>query len=134
MLIGLAVLISQYTKYPLIEKIIYNEQLLNLPLIEERLQANGTDAQVKKTLRNATWMVAASFLVSSILNFCVTKYIVVSPAGTEAFNEELGKLTAISYPVIALPSTLVMVIALWYLIKQLKKATGLNMEEMLAMS
>jgi hypothetical protein len=29
---------------------------------------------------------------------------------------------------------LVMVIALWYLIKQLKKATGLNMEEMLAVS
>ena len=133
LLIGLAVLISQYTKYPLIEKIIYNEQLLKLPLIEERLQANGTDAQVKKALHNATWMVAASFLVSSILNFCVTKYIVVSPAGTEAFNEELGKLTAISYPVIALPSTLVMVVAIWYIIRQLKKATGLSMEEMLAL-
>ncbi len=133
LLIGLAVLISQYTKYPLIKKIIYNEQLLKLPLIEEHLAANGTKVQVEKSLRVATWMVAASFLVSSILNFCVTKYIVVSPAGTEAFNEELGKLTAISYPVIALPSTLVMVVAIWYIIHQLKKATGLSMEEMLAM-
>lgn len=132
LLIGLAVLISQYTKYPLIEKIIYNDQLLKLSLIEERLQANGTTQQVKTIMRNATWMVAASFLVSAILNFCLTKYIVVSPAGTEAFNEELGKLTALSYPIIALPSTLVMVVALWYLIKQLKKATGLSMEEMLA--
>jgi hypothetical protein len=58
--------------------------------------------------------------------------LVVSPAGTEAFNQELGKLTALSYPVIALPSTLVMVVALWYLVKQLRQITGLSFEEMLA--
>ncbi|MED9996096.1 MAG: VC0807 family protein [Paludibacteraceae bacterium] len=132
LLIGLAVIVSQYTKYPLIEKLIYNNQLLKIALIEERLQANGNTHLVKKIMRNATWMVAASFLVSTVLNYSLTKYIVVSPAGTEAFNQELGKLTALSYPAIALPSTLIMVVALWYLVSQLKKATGLSMEEMLA--
>lgn len=132
LLIGLAVLISQYTRYPLIEKLIYNRQLLKIDTIEERLQANGKQVWVKKIMRNATFMVAVSFFVSAILNFCLTKYIVVSPAGTEAFNQELGKLTALSYPVIALPSTLVMVAALWYLVNRLSKATGLTLEEMLA--
>ena len=132
LLIGLAVFISQYTPYPLIEKILYNDQLLKLSLIEERLQANNSKEKIQKGLRIASWMVTASFMLSAILNFTLTKYIVVSPAGTEAFNQELGKLTALSYPVIALPSTLVMVVALWYLIKQLKQATGLSMEEMLA--
>lgn len=132
LLIGCAVLISQYTKYPLIEKIIYNDQLLKVNLIEERLQQNGGQKTFKNAMRNATWMVAASFLLSAILNFCLTKYLVVSPAGTEAFNQELGKLTALSYPVIALPSTLVMVTALWYLVNRLSKATGLTLEEMLA--
>ena len=132
LLIGLAVFISQYTPYPLIEKILYNDQLLKLSLIEERLQANNSKEKIQKGLRIASWMVTASFMLSAILNFTLTKHIVVSPAGTEAFNQELGKLTALSYPVIALPSTLVMVVALWYLIKQLKQATGLSMEEMLA--
>lgn len=132
LLIGLAVFISQYTPYPLIEKILYNDQLLKLSLIEERLQANNSKEKIQKGLRIASWMVTASFMLSAILNFTLTKYIVVSPGGTEAFNQELGKLTALSYPVIALPSTLVMVVALWYLIKQLKQATGLSMEEMLA--
>ena len=132
LLIGLAVFISQYTPYPLIEKILYNDQLLKLSLIEERLQANNSKEKIQKGLRTASWMVTASFMLSALLNFALTKYIVVSPAGTEAFNQELGKLTALSYPVIALPSTLVMVVALWYLIKQLKQATGLSMEEMLA--
>lgn len=132
LLIGLAVLISQYTKYPLIEKIIYNDQLLKLDVINNRLQQNGGHQALKKAMRNATFMVAASFLLSAILNFGLTKYLVVSPAGTEAFNQELGKLTALSYPVIALPSTLVMVVALWYLVKQLRQITGLSFEEMLA--
>lgn len=132
LLIGLAVLISQYTKYPLIEKIIYNDQLLKIDVIDERLQQNGGQQALKKAMRNATFMVAASFLLSAILNFGLTKYLVVSPAGTEAFNQELGKLTALSYPVIALPSTLVMVVALWYLVKQLRQITGLSFEEMLA--
>jgi hypothetical protein len=132
LLIGLAVLISQYTKYPLIEKIIYNDQLLKIEVINNRLQQNGGQQALKKAMRNATFMVAASFLLSAILNFGLTKYLVVSPAGTEAFNQELGKLTALSYPVIALPSTLVMVVALWYLVKQLRQITGLSFEEMLA--
>lgn len=132
LLIGLAVLISQYTKYPLIEKIIYNDQLLKIEVINNRLQQNGGHQALKKAMRNATFMVAASFLLSAILNFGLTKYLVVSPAGTEAFNQELGKLTALSYPVIALPSTLVMVVALWYLVKQLRQITGLSFEEMLA--
>lgn len=132
LLIGIAIFVSQYTKYPLIEKIIYNDKLLKLSLIEEKLNISGQTSRVKKYLQNATYMVSASFLLSAILNFCLTKYIVVSPAGTEAFNQELGKLTALSYPVIALPSTLVMVSALWYLVNRLSKATGLSMEEMLA--
>jgi hypothetical protein len=132
LLIGLAVLISQYTKYPLIEKIIYNDQLLKIEVINNRLQQNGGQPALKKAMRNATFMVAASFLLSAVLNFGLTKYLVVSPAGTEAFNQELGKLTALSYPVIALPSTLVMVVALWYLVKQLRQITGLSFEEMLA--
>ena len=57
--------------------------------------------------------------------------ILVSEPGTEAFNAELGKMSALSFPVIAVPATIVMMIALFYLFKQIKKLTQLNFEDIL---
>ena len=51
--------------------------------------------------------------------------------GTVAFNEQLGKMTALSFPVIALPATLVMVGNLFYLFRGITKLTGLSIEEMM---
>jgi hypothetical protein len=38
-------------------------------------------------------------------------------------------MTALSFPVIAVPSTLVLMGALWYLISQIKKLSHLEFEE-----
>ncbi|MBO4370168.1 MAG: hypothetical protein J5808_02260 [Paludibacteraceae bacterium] len=124
LLIAIAVVVSLYTPYPLIRKLIYNDTLLDLPFIEQRLDERGTRDSLEKAMRTATWLVALSFLVSSILNYVVAKIVVTATPGTELFNEQLGKLTAISYPVIALPSTLVMLVALFYLLRKLKTLTG----------
>ena len=54
-----------------------------------------------------------------------------SPPGTAAFNEELGKMTALSYPVIVIPSMIIFALALFYLLRRLSKLTGLSFEEMM---
>ena len=132
LLIGIAVIVSLKTPYPLVRKLLFNEELLNLKLIDEKLKENYNVPRLDYVLTKATFMVAGSFLLSAFLNFFLTKYIVVSPAGTAAFNEELGTLTAISYPAIALPSTAVMFVALYYVFKQVTKLTGLQFEEILS--
>ena len=132
LLIGIAVIVSLKTPYPLVKKLLFNEELLDLKLIGEKLQENYNAPKLENVLTKATFMVAGSFLLSAFLNFFLTKYIVVSPAGTAAFNEELGTLTAISYPAIALPSTAVMFVALYYIFKQITKLTGLSFEEILS--
>lgn len=133
LLIGIAVVVSLYTPYPLVRKLIYNDTLLNLPFIEERLAAGNRQADFERAMKNATWIVALSFLVSAVLNYTVAKAVVTAEAGTALFNEQLGKLTAISYPVIALPSTLVMVLALLYLLRRLKQLTGVDeLDELLS--
>ncbi len=132
LLIGIAVIVSLKTPYPLVRKLLFNEELLDLKLIDERLKENDNIFELEKVLVKSTFMVAGSFLLSAALNFFLTKYIVVSPAGTAAFNEELGTLTALSYPAIALPSTLVMFVALYYIFKNITKLTGLSFEEMLS--
>ena len=51
-----------------------------------------------------------------------------SPAGTESFNQELSRMMVLSYPVIALPCTVIMVVVLFYVIRSLRKLTGLGDE------
>jgi hypothetical protein len=132
LLIGIAVIVSLKTPYPLVRKLLFNEELLDLKLIDKKLIENNNVFELEKVLVKSTFMVAGSFLLSAFLNFFLTKYIVVSPAGTAAFNEELGTLTAISYPAIALPSTAVMFVALYYIFKQITKLTGLSFEEIMS--
>ena len=132
LLIGIAVIVSLKTPYPLVKKLLFNEEMLDLKLIDKKLKENDNVFEIEKVLVKSTFLVASSFLLSAFLNFFLTKYIVVSPAGTAAFNEELGTLTAISYPAIALPSTAVMFVALYYIFKQLTKLTGLSFEEILS--
>lgn len=129
-LFGIATLISLKTRYPLVRTFLYNDKVMQTDKVSEHLKAKGTEAEFNKTLINASYMIAASFLMSSILNFVLAKWLLVSPPGTEAFNAELGKMTAYSYIVIMVPSMLVLIGALFYLFKQIGKLTGLKFEEL----
>jgi len=79
----------------------------------------------------ATWMLASSFILSAILNYLLAKWIVVSPSGTEAFNSELGTMSLYSYPVIVLPCMVITMFALYYVISNIKKLTGLGLEDLI---
>lgn len=132
LLIGMAVVLSLKTRYPLVKKLFFNDSLLDMERIGKILDEKNACGAMEKTLKISTYMIGGSFLLSAVLNFILAKVIVTSPSGTEAFNVELGRLTALSYPVIALPSTIVMCVALWYLFAKLKKLTGLEFEELIA--
>lgn len=128
LLLGLLILVSQ-KKYPFVEK------LLHEAIDYERMHALLTEKQkmndFQRVIKKGTLGVAGSFLLSSILNFVLAKTIVVSEPGTEAFTQELGRLTALSYPVIALPSMIVLTIAMSYVLVKLSKLTELSLEEIL---
>ena len=82
----------------------------------------------------ATYMLSATFFFSSLMNYILASLIVTSPTGSAAFNEELGRLTLLSYPVIAIPSTLMMMAILVYLWRTIHGLTGLSFEELLVSS
>ena len=83
-------------------------------------------------LLRATYFLAGTFFFSSAMNYIVAKWIVVSPAGTEAFNEELGQMTLVSYPMIAIPSMVMMLLIFWYLWRSIRRLTGYTLEEVMA--
>lgn len=130
-LIGLATLVSLKTRYPLVRTFIYNEQIIKVDLINQSLDKYNNHPAFERVLTNATYMLAASFFMSSVLNYLLAKWVLVSPTGTAEFNEELGKMTALSYPVIAVPAMIVMIATLFYLFRNIKKLTHLNIEDIM---
>ncbi|WGL17744.1 MFS transporter [Microbulbifer bruguierae] len=128
-LLGIATIVSLYTRWPLVRTLIYNERILDTAKIARSLQSNGNESAFDRTLQQASWMIAGSFFVSSALNYILAEVLLKSPPGTEAFNEELGKMTALSFPVIALPATIILMLVLFFLFRRIGKLTGLKLEE-----
>lgn len=132
LIIGLFIVISLATPYPLIKKILMSEKLFNVDLLHEKLREKGNEAKFEKRLVGLTWGLASSFFLSSALNYGLAKVILKSEPGTEAFTAEIGKMTGLSYIVVMLPSMAVMILVLIALIKTLTHLTGLKMDDLLA--
>jgi hypothetical protein len=130
-LFAIATLVSLKTPYPLVKTFIYNDKILQIDKVSAALNINGTEQEFDKALVNATYLMTLSFILSSILNYVLAKILLVSAPGTEAFNAELGKMNALSFPVIAIPATIIMMLALFYLFKRIKALTHLELEDIL---
>jgi len=130
-LIGVAVFISTRTRYPLIRSLLYNPALTNVQKIQASLQMRGNTAAYEQRLLNSTYLLAGTFFFSATMNYLLASWIVTSPAGSAAFNAELGRLTLLSYPVIAIPSALMMLAILYSLWRTTRAMTGLRLDEVL---
>ncbi|MEP1217492.1 MAG: VC0807 family protein [Marinobacter sp.] len=130
--IGIAVLISTRTRYPLVKTLLYNPTVLDVEKIQKVLKERGSEAEFEARLLKASYFFSLTFLFSSIMNFVLAKWIVTSPSGTQAFNEELGRMTLISYPMIAIPSMLMMIAIFYYLWRSIRRLTGYTLDEVMA--
>lgn len=130
-LIGLAVVVSTRTRYPLVKTLLCNPALIDVARVRARLEARGAAPAFEARLQRATWMLGGTFFFSAAMNYFLATWIVVSPAGSAAFNEELGRMTLLSYPAIALPSTVMAMFVLYYLARVIRELTGLRFTELL---
>lgn len=131
--LGLAVVISMWTRFPLVKTLLYNRKILKVDLIDRKLEENASRVEFEGTLKRATWYLAGSFLVSSVLNYTLAKIMVTtSPAvDKNLFNSEISSMWAWSMVVIVVPSMVVMAFALWTIFRGIKTHTGLTMEEVM---
>ena len=131
LLLGFAVLITAYTKRPLAKMIIMSDSVFDVEKIDSALIVRGTKTEFDSAMKTITYIVASSFLLSSVLNFALAAYIFESPAGTPEFNEQLGTMTALSFPVITLPTMIVFIFAMTKFFKTLDRLTGLTLEDVI---
>lgn len=129
--IGAIILLSMRTKSPLVQELLYNENVIAVDKVDARLESTHHRAEFKKLMRNASIVLSLSFFVSAVLNYVLAFIVLKSPPGTQQFNEELGRMQYLSWPVIVIPSTLILFFALWRLLKGIERLTGLKAEEIL---
>ncbi len=130
-LMGLAILSSSYTRYPLIKTLLYNPNFMNIKKVQIKLNKHGNIEIFERRLQNATYWLSATFFFSAIMNYALARWIVTSPSGSAAFNEELGRMTLLSYPIIAIPTTLMMMAIMYFLWRTIHDMTGLKLEDIL---
>jgi len=128
--IGIAVIISIKFK-PIIKMLIYNENIVDIEKVNNALENRKNKDKFEKLLISTNYILASSFFLSSILNFILALVILKSPSGTTEFNQELGKMNALSFPVIVLPSMIMIIFTFWKLINGIIKLTDLKLEEIL---
>ncbi len=131
LLIGLVILGSTWTASPLIRMLVFNANLFDVVRVANALELKSNTAAFEQRLRQGTIMLAGTFFFSAVANYLLARWVVHSPAGTEAFNQELGQLTLLSYPIIALPSTAMMMGLMYWLAREARRLTGLDLGDML---
>ena len=129
--LGLFTIVSAWMGKPLVNYFIYNENIFNIALLEEKLHQNHSKSEFKKLLWYITFIFGGVFFLGGVLNYILAINIIVSPAATEAFNKELAQMTLWSYFVIAIPKIILTMLCLWWFIYKLKKLTGLKASEMM---
>jgi len=130
-IIGLVVLISTKTRYPLIKTMLFNPKIMDVDKINNKLEEHNSTEKFESRLMKATYLLAGTFLFSAIMNYVLAKWIVTSPTGSAEFNEQLGQMTLYSYPMIAIPSMIMMMGIFYYLWKTINGMTGLSLEEIM---
>ena len=129
--LAVVTILSTYTKYPLVRTFLYNDTIMETDKVAHHLQASNKQAEFDQMMVKATWMLASSFVLSAVLNYLLAKWIIISPSGTAEFNSELGTMNLYSYPVIVLPCMVITMFALYYVINNINKLTGLTLEDVI---
>ncbi len=132
LILGVAIVGSLKTPFPLIKKILMTEALFDVDRLKSALNEKGNEAVFEKRLVGLTWGFASSMFLSSVLNFILAKMVLKSEPGTEAFTAEIGKMTGLSHVVILIPCMVVMFIVMNKLFDTLTELTGLKLDDLLA--
>ncbi len=137
-LIGSFVIVSAFGKKPFVQTLLLNPSLMDLELVEQKLQERQAQGEFHKHLKSSTVYLAGSFFFSAALNYFLAIKIFIpldplldSTARSIVLNEQIAKMTSSSFAVILIPSMLVLMAILWHLLSGIKKHTGLTTEQIL---
>jgi len=129
---GVTILVSHWTKTPLVRVFLYNPDFFNIPMIEKRVKEKGVTEEYKKLIFTGTLLLAGSFFISMVMNYFLALYFLRGNTGSqEAFNDGVARLTGWGFAVIGIPMMVILMITMWRLVSGLKRLTDMETEDVL---
>lgn len=128
-ILALAILVSSWIGKPLAR--LFLDAIVDKEKVYPILEAQGKMDDYERRTSVATWMLAGTFLLSAGLNFVLAKIVVTADGGTQQYTEQIGRMTALSFPVITIPVFIALTASIFYIMSTLSKLTGLEMDEVL---
>jgi hypothetical protein len=127
--LALAILGSAWIGKPLAR--IFLNQMLDRDKVHQALAERGATQEYDDRTAKATYLLASAFLLSAALNYGLARVVVTADPGSETFNSQLGRMTALSFPVITVPVMIVLFITVFYILRIVNQLTGLEMEDII---
>jgi hypothetical protein len=128
-LLALAILVSSWIGKPLAR--VFIDAILDKERVHTALRENGTFEEYERRTAIATWLLAGAFILSAALNFILATIVVTADGGTQEYTEQMGRMTALSFPVITIPVFIVLTGTILYIMNTVSKLTGLDAEHVL---
>ncbi len=138
LILGAAVCASAFSKKPFLKTVVFQPHALNVDNILNALPADQGIHKLESHFRTSTLLFSGSFLISSALNFALAYRIfsdipaeILEPQRSVILNDQIAKMTSLSFVVIVLPLMLVSALVMWYLLNGIKKLTALEWPQIL---
>ena len=90
----------------------------------------GHQGSRERHLQWGTLALGAVFMASGAAGYGLARWVVHSPAGSDAFNQELGRMTLLGWPMITLPTMLALAGLMWALLRSARQLSGLDMGQL----
>ena len=130
LLFGAATLLSLRFGKPLVKTFLFNPQVIDTGKVEDELARRGNEDAFQRLLVTCSLWLGLSFLLSAVLNFGLALYLLRAKPGTPAFNDQLGSMQLLSFPVIMLPCMAVTVYAFIRMMRGVRELSGYTLEEL----
>ena len=124
---GLIVLLSNWTSFPIVRMLA--DQVVVKARVEQALTQRDAHAAYRTHLTHAGIFWACILFVSGVIKFSLASWIVTSPTGTVAFNQDLARLEAIQIPTSMTFTMILMLVLCTFIIRGIGKITGLSYQE-----
>lgn len=126
LVMGLFVVGSEWFGKPIVRKVI--NQMIDLDKVREVYVEVDQEEHFDKRLKVSSYLLGSTFFISALLNFLLAFFVLKGQPGSEEFVNSLGKMTGLSFPVIALPMMVMVGCILFYLFNGIKKETNVELE------
>lgn len=136
LVLGVAILMSHRSPTPLIRVFLYNDNIFDIPKIENRVAEISAGAAYDQLLLGATRLFATSFFISSLMNLVLAQWFFRGFNSTavdalEKYNGIIGSVTGWGFLVIGVPIVVFLIFTLKKLLAGLEKLTGLTEDELM---